>query len=92
VPDEIKVFQGGEQEQIADRDVEVQRWTSALTFTGLLLTLLVVAASFAPVASRDVDQACFKRKLGDEHALMEAFFQNPPEQSAIFQAIRACSR
>jgi hypothetical protein len=91
MPDESKVFHERDQERMPDEEAEAQRWISALTLTGLLLTLLVVAASFSSVAPRDVDRACFERKLNGEHALMEAFFQNPPEQSAVVQAMRACS-
>lgn len=90
--DGSEILKEGEQEQAPDRDAETKRWTSALVLTGLLLTLFFVAVSLVRLESRDVDQACLERTLGDEHALMEAAFQNPPEQGAIVQAMRACSR
>lgn len=90
--DGSEVVKEGEQAQVADSEGETKRWTSALILTGLLLTLFFIAFSLVRLESGDVDQACFERTLSDEHALMEAAFQNPPEQGAIVQAMQACSR
>lgn len=90
--DSSEVLKEGEEEQIPDSDGEAKRWTSALVVTGLLLTLFFVAVSLLRLESQPVDQACLARTLSDEHALLEASFQNPPEQGAIVQAMHACSR
>ncbi|CAD6558575.1 hypothetical protein [Paraburkholderia metrosideri] len=80
-----------ENGQLSASDVEAQRWVAGLTFTGLLMTMLVIAGAYAATTPRDIDQACFQAKIADEHALLEAAFQTPPEQDAMVEARRACS-
>ncbi len=82
---------GAEDGQLADIDAEANRWVAALTLTGLLVTILVIAGLYVTTTARAVNQVCFQKKMNDEHTLMEAFFQAPPEQDAIVEAMRACS-
>ena len=73
-------------------DAKNGHWINATAFICLVLILLTITALWVAAASRDVNQACFQWTVNEEHALMEASFQNPPEQDALAQAIRACSR
>lgn len=77
--------------QLLDGKAHVKWWVCMLVLNGLLLTLLVVAGLYLEATPGDVDRACFKNKMSDAHTLDEAFFQSPPDQNAIQQAIRACS-
>jgi hypothetical protein len=44
-------------------------------------------------ASRLVNNKLFPQQVAnDEHASLEAFFQNPAEQDALAQAITVCTR
>jgi hypothetical protein len=70
---------------------EAEHWITAIVVTWLLLTLAIIAGVCLWHASRDVDQACFQQRMNDEHTLMEAFFENPPEQNAVMQAKKNCS-
>jgi len=81
-----------EDGQLVGSDTETKHWVNALTLTWLVLTLLVAAGLSFLLAYGEVNPACFERKMNDEHTLMEAFFQNPPAQNAMMQAIHACSR
>lgn len=83
---------GDESGQLSSSDVEAQRWVAGLAFTGLLMTLLVIAGAYIATSPRDIGQACFHAKMADEHALLEASFQSPPEQDVIVEPMRACSR
>ncbi|SAL33640.1 hypothetical protein AWB69_03031 [Caballeronia udeis] len=83
--------EGDEDRQLPGDDAEVKRRVSALTFTGLLMTILVIAGLYLAMTPRNVNQACFQQQMNDEHTLMEAFFQAPPEQDAVVEAMRACS-
>jgi hypothetical protein len=83
---------GVEDGQLSASDVDAQRWVAALTLTGLLMTVLVIAGLYVATTPRDVNQACFQQTMADEHTLLEAAFQTPPEQDAIVEAMRACSR
>lgn len=71
-------------------DAEAKRWVAGLTLTALLLTVLFVVGLYAAASASGANPACLKRKMNDEHALMEAFFQNPPQNSAVAQGVRAC--
>ena len=82
---------GNEDGQLADIDAEAKRWVAALTFTGLLITIVFIAGLYVTTAAHAVNQACFQKKIDDEHTLMEASFQAPPEQDAVVNAMRACS-
>jgi hypothetical protein len=82
---------GDEDGQLADVDAEAKKWVAALTLTGLLMTLLVLAGLYITTTVRDVNHACFDKKMNDEHLLMEAFFQISPEQDALVEKMRACS-
>lgn len=82
---------GDEGGQPSASDVETQRWVAALTLTGLLMTLVVIAGLYVGTIPRSVNQACFRAKMDDGHTLLEASFQTPPEQDAIVEAMRACS-
>ncbi|QQC66064.1 hypothetical protein [Paraburkholderia ginsengisoli] len=80
-----------EDGQLTDIDAEAKKWVAALTLTGLLVTLLVIAGLYITATMRDVDHVCFEKKMNDEHSLMEAFFQLSPEQDALVEKMRACS-
>ena len=82
---------GNEDGQLADIDAEAKRWVAALTFTGLLITIVFIAGLYVTMTAHAVNQACFQKKINDEHTLMEAFFEAPPEQDAVVNAMRACS-
>lgn len=84
-------MKGDEDGQLSAHDVETQRWVAALTLTGLMMTMLVIAGVVVATTPLNVDQACFQTKMDDEHTLLEASFQTPPEQDAIVEAMRACS-
>lgn len=73
--------------------VSAKHWAFAL-FVGLAvfalaLALLVRAAS---VKRHAYDKACAQRMANDEHASLEAFFQNPPGQDALQRIVTACLR
>lgn len=36
--------------------------------------------------------ACVRKTASDEHAMLEAFFQNPPDADALTQIERACAK
>jgi hypothetical protein len=71
-------------------DTDAKRSVAGLTLTALLLTVLFVVGLYAAARAGDANPACLKRKMNDEHTLMEAFFQNSPEENAVAQAVRAC--
>ncbi|WP_146010007.1 hypothetical protein [Burkholderia sp. WAC0059] len=82
----------GEGGRLIESDTETKHWVNAIIFTWLLLTVVITAGLWVRTVSGDVNQACFERGMNDEYTLMEAFFQNPPEQNAVMQAVHACSR
>ncbi|CAB3795678.1 hypothetical protein [Paraburkholderia fynbosensis] len=84
-------MKGDEGAHLSACDVQTQQWVAALTLTGLLMTILVLAGLSGVTASRHVNQVCFRTKMNDGHTLLEASFQTPPEQDAIVEAMRACS-
>ncbi|CAN7617719.1 hypothetical protein LJR230_004484 [Trinickia sp. LjRoot230] len=61
----------------------------ALAAFALALVLLARAAS---VKRHAYDNACVQQMTNDEHASMEAFFQNPSGQDALLQVVVACSK
>ncbi|MFK4445995.1 hypothetical protein ABH944_006190 [Caballeronia udeis] len=83
--------EGAEARQLPGDDVEAKRRVSALTLTGLPMIILAIAGLYVAMTPRNVDQACFQKKMNDEHTLMEAFFQAPAGQDAVVEAMRACS-
>lgn len=83
--------EGDEDRQLPGDDVEAKRRVSALTLTGLLVIILVIAGLYVATTPRNVNQECFQKKMNDEHTLMEAFSQAPPGQDAVVEAMRACS-
>ncbi|MFM0204935.1 hypothetical protein PQR53_34515 [Paraburkholderia fungorum] len=83
---------GDEDSQLSASDVQAQRWVAALTLTGLLMTILIIAGLYVATTPRNVNQACFQTEMDDGHILLEASFQTPPEQDAIVEVMRACSR
>jgi hypothetical protein len=87
-----EALKGGNGGKSIEGDAESKHWINAIAFIWLLLTLVMIAGLCVRPASGDVNQACFQRRMSEEHALMEAFFQNPPEQNALTRAIHACSR
>jgi hypothetical protein len=84
-------MKGDEGGHLSAGDVETQQWVAALTLTGLLMTILVLAGLSVVTTPRRVNQMCFQTKMNDEHTFLEASFQTPPEQDAITAAMRACS-
>lgn len=80
---------GHEDDQLSAGDLEAQRWVAALTLTGLLMTLLVIAGLYVATTPRIVNQACFQTRMNDEHTLLEAAFLTPPEQDVFVEAMRA---
>ncbi|MGV2292972.1 hypothetical protein AAHK20_29985 [Trinickia sp. YCB016] len=80
--------QSNKNAQLLDGKAHTKWWVCMLVLNGLLLTLLWLYLEPTP---RGVDRACLKNKMSDAHTLDEAFFQSPPDQNAIQQAIRACS-
>ncbi|SIT35612.1 hypothetical protein BN2475_50127 [Paraburkholderia ribeironis] len=85
-------MKGDEDGPLSASAVEAQRWVAALTLTGLLMTILVIAGLYVATTPRNVNQACFQAKMDDEHTLLEASFQTSSDQDAIVEAMRACSR
>ncbi|MGF6767789.1 hypothetical protein P3T18_000259 [Paraburkholderia sp. GAS199] len=81
-----------ENAHLSQGDVEAQRWVAALTLTGLLMTLLMIAGLHAATTHPDIDQTCFRTKMDDESTLLKASFQSPADQDAIVEAMRACTR
>jgi hypothetical protein len=41
---------------------------------------------------RSNNMRCLQQVANEEHASLEAFFQNPTEQDALVQAMNVCSR
>ncbi|TDV33947.1 hypothetical protein C7405_110198 [Paraburkholderia caballeronis] len=80
-----------ESGRLSNEEADAERWVAALTLTGLLMTMMLVAGLSARSAVHDVDPACFRNAMNGERALMEASFQSAPEQDAVMQARRACS-
>jgi hypothetical protein len=78
-------------EHLSASDVETQQWVAALTLTGLLMTILVLAGLSVATTPRRFNRVCFQTKMDDAHILLAAFSQTPSEQDAIAAAIRACS-
>lgn len=73
-----------------DFDADAKRWVAGLTLTALLVTVLFVIGLYAAASASDANPACLRMEMSDEHTLMDAFFQNPPQRNAIAGAARAC--
>jgi hypothetical protein len=57
------------------------------------LTLLGIGAALYDVTHAPTGHAaCVRKTASDEHAMLEAFFQNPPDADALVQIERACAK
>lgn len=78
-----------------DPDTDAKRWVAALTLTGLLATVVLIAALHATAHAGHADRACATDATTDaataEHALLAAFFASPPQDEAAAAATRACA-
>ena len=64
---------------LASIDADAKRWVVALTLTGLLMSLLVIAGVYVATTARGVNEPCVEKKTNDELTMMDAFFQGSPE-------------
>lgn len=80
--DATNSFDDDENRQFADIDAEAKSWVVALVLTGLLMTLLGIAALHVATTEREANRACFDRSISDGLTLSDAFFQAPPEGGA----------
>jgi hypothetical protein len=72
-----------------------RRWAIAVAFAFAIVAMLVFIATSrdgAPPHTHDRAKACLEAAANDEHASLEAFFQNPAGQDALRQASIACSK
>jgi hypothetical protein len=74
---------------------EGKHWIIALAFElaviATLAYIVVARANTLPRAGAG-DKACMTASANEEHASLEAFFQNPPGQDSLAQISIACSR
>jgi hypothetical protein len=68
------------------------RWTIGIAILAAASALFLAAVACAPASMRANNNLCLQQVADDEHANLEAFFQNPAEQEAFVQAITVCSR
>lgn len=61
-------------------------WVAA--FVLLTIGAVFYNAMHAPTAHA----ACVRKTASEEHAMLEAFFQNPPDANALAQIERACAK
>jgi hypothetical protein len=83
---------GDEDDPAADIDADAKRWVVALTLTGLLMTLLVIAGVYVATTARGVNRVCVEKKANDEPTLMDAFFQAAQEQEGREELQRRCAK
>lgn len=79
-----------EEARFSEIDADTKRWVAGLTLTGLLMTMLLVVELIDSTTARDVNPACFRKEMRDEHTWMDAFFQNPPDRNALAAAMHTC--
>jgi hypothetical protein len=68
------------------------QWIVGIANMLVILALFVLAVAKAPSSASSNNTRCLRRVANEEHASLEAFFQNPAEQDALAQAITVCSR
>lgn len=68
------------------------RWTVGIAVALAAIGSFLAAVACAPASIRANNNLCLEQVANDEHATLEAFFQNPAEQDAFVQAITVCSR
>ncbi|MFM0204691.1 hypothetical protein PQR53_33180 [Paraburkholderia fungorum] len=51
------------------------------------IALFLTAVACAPASMRANNNLCLQQVADDEHANLEAFFQNPAEQDALFKPL-----
>ena len=61
-------------------------WVAALALLGIGAALY--DATHVPTAHA----ACVRKTASGEHAMLEAFFQNPPDANALAKIERACAK
>jgi hypothetical protein len=81
---------GDEDGPVAEVDADAKRWVVALTFTGLLMTLLVIAGVYVTTVGRGVNRVCVQKETKGEPMLMEDFFQASPEWDGREESQRRC--
>lgn len=69
-----------------------RHWTIGIAVTVAAVALVAAAVAAAPASVRANNSGCLEQLANDEHASLEAFFQNPAQQDALVQAITVCSR
>jgi len=68
------------------------QWLVGIANMLLILALFVLAVVKAPSSVRSNNMRCLQEVANEEHASLEAFFQNSAGQDALVQAMRICSR
>ncbi|SDG80466.1 hypothetical protein SAMN05216466_105241 [Paraburkholderia phenazinium] len=68
------------------------QWMVGITNMLLILALFALAVVKAPSSAKSNNMRCLQQVANEEHASLEAFFQNPAQQDALVQAMRICSR
>jgi len=60
--------------------------------TAALALIAAGAAIYDDMHARTGAAACMRKAASDEHAMLEAFFQNPLDENAWVQIERACAK
>jgi hypothetical protein len=68
------------------------RWAAGIAIAVAAIALFLTAVAYAPESIRANNNLCLQQVANDEHASLEAFFQNPAQQDAFVQAVTVCSR
>jgi hypothetical protein len=54
--------------------------------------LAIGAVRYNAMRAPTAHAACVRKSARDEHTMLEAFFQNPPDANALAQIERACAK
>ena len=68
------------------------RWAAGIAIAVAAIALFLTAVAYAPTSIRANNNLCRQQVASDDHATLEAFFQNSSEQDVLVQAITTFSR
>lgn len=73
---------------------DVKRWIVALAIASAVIAVVLSIALRidAPPRRVNAEKACLSSATDDEHASLEAFFQNPSGDDALKQASLSCAK
>lgn len=69
-----------------------RQWIVGIANMLLILALFALAVVKAPLSVKSNNTRCLQQVANEEHASLEAFFQNPAQQDALVQAMEVCAR